>query len=148
MTTINKSITINAPIEKVWAAATQQRRWPEWYVGLEEVSLTGGETNTVGQSWAGKFNVVGKIMVDFEGSLVEIEEHKLYKTNTKGPIDSLSSWMYEAHDDGTTTVSVDMEYELSGALLGKIADKLFVERKTASDLQETMESFKRIIEAE
>ena len=148
MTTINKSIIVNAPIDRVWAAGTQQHRWTEWYVGLEEVTVTGGEANTPGQTWTGKFNLAGKIMLDFEGSLLEIEENKLYKTNTKGPIDSESTWTYEAHDDGTTTISANVEYELSGAVLGKIADKLFVERKTASDLQETLESFKRILEAE
>ena len=112
------------------------------------LAVTGGEANTPGQTWTGKFNLAGKIMLDFEGSLLEIEENKLYKTNTKGPIDSESTWTYEAHDDGTTTISANVEYELSGAVLGKIADKLFVERKTASDLQETLESFKRILEAE
>ena len=62
MPTINNSININAPVEKVFAYVSDPMNSPEWMVSLSEVSDVTG--SGVGQHYNWKYKMVG---VPFQG---------------------------------------------------------------------------------
>ncbi|MGB5366457.1 MAG: SRPBCC family protein [Polyangiales bacterium] len=72
MPTINKSISISAPVEKVFAYVTDPMNLPEWFVGLTEVTDVTG--SGVGQHNRWTYSMIG-IPFHGEGKITE-QVHK------------------------------------------------------------------------
>jgi uncharacterized membrane protein len=146
MAHLNKSILIHAPVEKVHAVASDPRRWAAWYVGLSEPEkLTGeGEVGTIVEHsylMAGMhFPVTSRVLEDQVSP-----EGARWKGKIEGPLAGEHTWTYTPKN-GDTEVSVDMEYTVPGKALGKIADRLIIERMQARSLDQTMENLKLLCE--
>jgi uncharacterized membrane protein len=54
-------------------------------------------------------------------------------------------WDYEPAEDGTR-VTADIDYTVAGSVLGKVADRLFVERMEERAIHQTLENLKFMIE--
>jgi carbon monoxide dehydrogenase subunit G len=148
MAQLNKSILIHAPVEKVYALARDPHRWSTWFVGMEEIDkLTGeGEVGTVaefGYMMAGmRFPVTVEVMETHMGP-----EGGRWKGKIGGPLAGEQTWIYTPKGDDTE-VAVDMEYTVPGKALGKIVDRLIIERTQERAADQTMENLKRLCEAE
>jgi uncharacterized membrane protein len=64
-----------------------------------------------------------------------------------GPLDGRHTWTYETVNGGTR-VTLELEYKVPGAALGKIADRLIVERMQSRAFQQSLENLKMLCEAE
>jgi coenzyme Q-binding protein COQ10 len=64
-----------------------------------------------------------------------------------GPLAGEQTWTYTPKD-GDTEVTVDMAYTVPGKALGKIADRLIIERTQERSADQTLENLKRLCEAE
>jgi coenzyme Q-binding protein COQ10 len=148
MAQLKKHILIHAPVEKVYALARDPHRWSTWFVGMEEIDkLTGeGEVGTVaefGYMMAGmRFPVTVEVMEVHMGP-----EGGRWKGKIGGPLAGEQTWIYTPKGDDTE-VTVDMEYTVPGRALGKIADRLIIERTQERAADQTMENLKRLCEAE
>lgn len=146
MAHLKKSILIHAPVEDVYALARDPHRWPTWYVGLSEPEkLSGqGEVGTViEQSFlmAGmRFPVTTEVLEDHSSP-----EGAQWKGKIEGPLAGEHTWTYTPKKDDTE-VTVDMEYTVPGAALGKIANRLIIERMQARSLEQTLENLKLLCE--
>lgn len=69
------------------------------------------------------------------------------RARARGPLDGEHTWTYESVEGGTR-VTVDMEYAVPGAALGKIADRLIVERMQARSFEQSLENLKMLCESE
>ena len=148
MAHMRKSILIQAPVEKVYALASDAARWSTWFVGMSEIDkLTGeGEVGTIAEfsyTLAGmRFPVTVEVMEAHIGP-----EGGRWKGKIGGPLAGEQTWTY-ASRDGDTEVTVDMEYTVPGKALGKIADRLIIERTQERAADETLENLKRLCEAD
>ena len=70
----------------------------------------------------------------------------VWKCDVKGAIDSQQIWTYIPKGN-TTQVAIDIEYELPGKVLGKIADALVVEKIQENAMEQTLKNLKIICEA-
>jgi coenzyme Q-binding protein COQ10 len=148
MTHMNRTLVIHAPMEKVYAVARDPNRWPTWFVGMSEIdNLTGeGGVGTVVEcdyTLAGMhFPVTVKVVedrLDTEGGR--------WKGTIEGPLAGEQTWTY-APQGGDTEITVDLEYTVPGKALGKIADRLIIERAQDRTAEQTMENLRAICEAE
>jgi uncharacterized membrane protein len=148
MAQIKKSILIHAPVEKVYAVARDPSRWSTWFVGMSKIDeLTGeGEVGTVAEfsyTLAGMgFPVTVEVMEDHVGP-----EGARWKGKIGGPLAGEQTWTYTPKD-GDTEVSVNLEYTVPGKALGKIANRLVIERTQERAADQTLENLKRLCEAE
>jgi uncharacterized membrane protein len=147
MAHIKKSILIHAPVEKVYALARDPNRWPTWFVGMGEIEkLTGtGEAGTVAEFsyvMAGMhFPVTTKVLEDHIGP-----QGARWKGTIEGPLAGEQTWTYTPKG-GDTEVAVDLEYTVPGKALGKIADRLIIERTQDRSADQTIENLKKLCEA-
>ena len=147
MAHIKKSVLIHAPVEKVYALARDPKRWPTWFVGMGEIEkLTGaGEVGTVAEFtyvMAGMhFPVTTKVLEDQLGP-----QGARWKGTIEGPLAGEQTWTYTPKG-GDTEVAVDLEYTVPGKALGKIADRLIIERTQDRSADQTIENLKRLCEA-
>ena len=145
MTRLEKSIFINAPREQVFDLAYHPERIPEWLVGMSEVrEVSPGEVR-VGTTYHWTFQMAG-IKLSGKTTFLELDPPNKAVVKTEGGAESIWTWTYEAQGDGTLLTCV-IEYTMPGAVLGKIADKLIVERTNANNLEQSLKNIKRIVEA-
>lgn len=147
MTHIHKTDLINAPIDKVYPLSRNPERWNEWWVGLSEPEeIKGkGEPGTVTKhhyKLAGiSFPVTNKVVEDTTGP-----KECRWQGKFEGPLAGQHKWTYIAKGDKTEVV-LDLDYDVPGKALGRIADRFIVERLEEKAMEHTIENLKVLCEA-
>jgi carbon monoxide dehydrogenase subunit G len=145
MTRIEKSIFINASREQVFDLAYHPERTPEWLVGMSEVRDVSPGKVGVGTTYHWTFHMAG-VKLNGKTTFLEFDPPNKAVIKTEGSAESIWTWTYEAQGDGTL-LTCAVEYTMPGAALGKIADKLIVERTNANSLEQSLKNIKSIVEA-
>lgn len=125
MAKITKTITINAPVEKVFSFMTNPVNLPEVWPSMVEVKdVKPAPVGGYNFSWV--YKMAG---IKFEGA-TETTEYILNQReadkSTKG-INSTFVWHYEAHDGGTK-LTMEAEYVVPVPLLGKLAESFIIKQ--------------------
>jgi uncharacterized membrane protein len=125
MAKLERTVTIQAPVEKVYEYMSQPTNLPEIWPNMIEVkdvkdaSMVGGGFNWV-------FKMAGR---RFEGSSEYTKvipcEHVV--TKSTGGISSTFDWTYKHTEEGTQ-VKVQVEYSVPVPLLGKLAEAFIVKQ--------------------
>lgn len=146
MWNIKKSVYIDRPIDDVYHYAIDPTRWFQWYVGLAEPeNLVGkGETGTTLNT---KYTMLGMHMPISVEVLETGKDGKgyMWKGTVKGAIQSEQFWTYTPEGDGVE-ISLDMNYELPGKLLGKVANSLIIKKLMDNSMEQTLNNLKAVSE--
>lgn len=148
MAHISKNIIIGAPMEQVHAVGQDPQRWTSWLVGLgetEKMSGDGGAGTIVEHSYmmaGARIPVTTEILENSSGP-----EGAKIRARAQGPLDGEHTWTYEPVEGGTR-VRLELDYKVPGAVLGKIADRLIVERMQARSFEQSLENLKMLCESE
>jgi hypothetical protein len=129
----------------VFGLAFYPERTSEWLVGMSEVrDISPGEVG-VGTTYHYTFQMAG-VKLNGKATFLEFDPPHKAVVQTEGGAESVWTWTYEAQGDGTL-LTCAIEYTIPGAALGKIADKLIVERTNANSLEQSLKNIKGIVEA-
>jgi uncharacterized membrane protein len=126
MAKVEKSIIINAPVEKVFSYMDDPMSNPEWLPGMIDVRDVVQTPNKVGTHFRWTYKMAG---IRFEGETTTTEyiPNKRVVTQSKGGISSTWTFTYEPHEKGTKlTLSVD--YSIPIPVLGKLAESLVLKQ--------------------
>lgn len=125
MAKLERTITINAPVEKVYEYMMQPTNLPGIWPSMIEVKDLNNVEN-VGGSFNWVYKMAGR---NFEGKteFVEVIPCERVVTKTVGGIPSTFTWKYEPAD-GATKLSVQVEYTVPVPLLGKLAEAVIVKQ--------------------
>jgi carbon monoxide dehydrogenase subunit G len=142
MPTINNSINISAPVEKVFAYLTDPLTNPEWLVGMSEVTDVTG--SGVGQHFQWKYNMLG-VPLRGESTVSEHVPNERRVVQGKGGVTSTWTLTFAPHEGGTK-LDMDIDYTIPIPVLGKLAEKLVLKRNQREN-QASMENIKERMEA-
>jgi uncharacterized membrane protein len=125
MATVNKSIIINASVEKVFEYASEPGNLPEIWPSLIENRVTEKLPNG-GSRTHFTYNMAG---MRFEGNSEDTEfiPNQRVVSKTKEGIESEITWEYQAEGDATR-VTFRGEYTVPIPLLGKLAEAFIVKQ--------------------
>ncbi len=143
MTTLERSIHINTTPDVYGDYVDQIARWPEWYTGMEsatsvdEMQTTGSHVDVIYKAGGMTFDMTVDVLDHVPNQLVV---HQL-----GGMVSGTNTWT-TSPDTGGTTVIAHFEYEIPGGVLGRIADKLIVERMNAENLEKSLQNIKTALE--
>ena len=125
MAKIEKTITINAPVEKVFGYWEEPTNRPEVWPSLVEVKdverlPSGGARHRWVYKMAG---------VRFEGTSedTEVIANQRVVSKSKGGIESTITWTFQP-EAGGTKLTVEVEYTVPVPLLGKLAEAFIVKQ--------------------
>ena len=150
MTTIIKSIEINAPrdvIRKYYAHPINTPKWSHIITVWEpEASWPNtGSTAKMGVK-SGGLNMVGV------ATTIAYDEETMAHHFRHEPDNQMMApsdvWFTFDENDGKTVVTEKLDYTIPGSYLGKALDKLFVERQTAKDTEQQLANLKSLAEAD
>lgn len=145
MTTIKKSILINAPVEQVEALLNDPQRLPEWYPGVTTVAPSPGYPVEVGSTCKITYKAGGMTMESKFTTTESVPQSKR-AFQMEGMITGTNRWDLSPEGSGTN-VTVTIDYEMAGGGLGKIADKLIVERMNDKNAATSLENLKSMVES-
>ena len=143
MTILEKSLVIKATPDQIEAISLDPPRIPEWYAGVESLEPDGiypqpqGTAAVVYKSAGATFNLTMTVL--------ELEPGKKFAQKMDGMISGVYQTTYQPQGDATK-VTMRFDYEMPGAALGKILDKLVVERMNAKNLEASLASLKTLVE--
>jgi uncharacterized protein YndB with AHSA1/START domain len=139
-----KEIVIHAPIEQVWDFITRTSRLPEW--AAEEVHHASADLMVVGTRWVEKMHIAGAPL-ETTWQIHELRApHRLEFLGTStGGGKARGVHTLRTHPDGTH-MTTEVEYLLPGSVLGRMLDKLLMERKTEADIEMMLQKAKAQLE--
>jgi hypothetical protein len=125
MTRIAQSVEVNAPVEAVFAFASDWRYWEKWWLGVSGFKPATEVTRGNGARYAYKAWVAG-LSIEIETEIQDFVENVGWRgTVTKG-LPHRAQWVFEAKDD-TTRFTYILEYSLRIPVLGALLDSLLVQ---------------------
>ena len=123
MTKVEKTITVNAPAEKIYNYVGNPENLTEFWPSLVEVTdvqslPNGGNSNR----WA--YKMAG---IRLEGTSEDTERvpNERIVSKTKGGVESTQTWVFQPEAGGTKVTFV-VEYTVPIPVLGKLAEVIIV----------------------
>ena len=123
MGTMKKSITINAPVEKVFEYAENPENYPEIWPSLVEVKNI-KELPNGGHSFDWVYKMAG-MRLNGSSENIEYVPNERTAARTSGGIESTVTWEYQPVDDGTKFTATT-EYKIPIPVLGKLAESIVI----------------------
>ncbi|RME66355.1 MAG: hypothetical protein D6778_04890 [Nitrospirae bacterium] len=144
MAVIRRSIDINAPLAKVFEFVSSPKNWTTYLTALVKVENLSSETLAPGVTFDWTYRMMG---MDFngKGQVLEYEKDKRFKMRMEGHFPITETYHFDG-DDKRTTLTVEIEYELPGKVLGVLADKMVVEKLNVKEADSVLEKIKTICE--
>ena len=135
-----RSITINAPVEKVFDVITAYETYPQFLTECKEVKLTGRQGAEVNVHY--KIDVVKTIRYTLH--MKEERPKKVSWTFVEGEVmkDNKGSWTLEAEGEGKTRATYSIEMAV-----GMLVPKSIVNTLVDASLPKMLEAFKRRAES-
>jgi uncharacterized membrane protein len=146
MTRIERSVLINAPVETVFDYAATVATLPEWWTSMTNVRNYGAGRAAKGLTYEWTYKMIG---VHFDGKteVTDVAENRRIVTRSAGGISSTIEQDFSDAGGGSTRFALKIEYTVPGSILGKIADKLFVERMNEREADHVVSNLKMLCEA-
>ncbi|MGZ6143256.1 MAG: SRPBCC family protein [Myxococcales bacterium] len=143
MAKIHKTITISAPVDKVYNYVTAPENLPVFWPSMVEVSnIKADKTGVSSFDWVYK---MGGIKFKGHSNPTEVNpNHHVTMRNDSG-IPSTFNWNYEAKGATTTEITLDVDYTVP--VLGKLGEP-FVRRLNEHEAEIMLNNLKAHFEAE
>ena len=143
MAKLESSITINAPVEKVFAYGTKPENLPEFWPSMIEVNNV-KELPNGGYSYDFVYKLVGVRLAGSSEDTEFVLNERLVSVSTGG-IESKITWLFQP-EDGGTNIAVEAEYTVPVPVLGKFAESIIV-RQVEKEVDVILYNLKTMMEA-
>jgi len=147
---VEKSIEIKAPPEKVWEMLALDRL-PEWMKELKSVKYTSEVSTHEDKYRVGATAHITEQHEEFDVEATENLKNEKITYHSKGPLSRsgnvtlVLTYTLEPVEAGTKLTFVD-NYEMPWGILGKVLEKLFVQRMGEKEVERSLETLKSILE--
>ena len=144
MAKVERTGTINAPVEKVFAYIKDPSNNVEWIPSQIEVTDLTRTEEGVGSHYRWVYKLAG---MRFEGdsTCTEYVPNQRLVTESKGGIVSTWTYAFQPHDGGTR-LNLVLEYTVPIPVLGKVAERLVL-RQNEREADLAIANLKAIMEA-
>jgi uncharacterized membrane protein len=143
MTMIERSILIKATPEEIETIHNDIDRLPEWYAGIEKAISDGIYPNA-----GGKVRLIYKaagITFEMTNTCLDYEYARVGRYKMEGMITGNYEEILEPVEGGTR-FTMKFDYQMPGGGVGKIVDRLFVEKMNAKNLEDSLKNLKAMVE--
>ncbi|MDP9379038.1 MAG: SRPBCC family protein [Chloroflexota bacterium] len=135
MRRLEKSITVNAPVEQAYEIWTDFQNFPRFMSNVEQVTVNGQTTH-----WKAK--VFGTTQ-EWDARITDLTQNQrvAWESTTGSTNNGVVTFKPTSHG---TEVTVAIEYDPPAGILGDAADALT--QATPSNVEQDLENFKQLIE--
>ena len=138
---------VPAPPERVYAAAKEIERFPEFMPNVQTVEIVERQGSRVVSRWVGRVEEFNRTIKWVEQDDWNDPERVCTFRATEGDWDKYEGvWTFEEHPDGTR-VYLRLDFEFDVPLIGPLIKGLLA-RLVKRNSEETLEGLKRLVAAE
>jgi carbon monoxide dehydrogenase subunit G len=143
MAIVQRSVQIKASPQEAMALLSDASRWPDWYPGMTELSITAPFPEK-GGTVAFKAKSAG-ISLPITETVIDFQPGELQLLQMEGMLSGRARWELAPEGDGTR-LTTTFDYALPGGVLGRVADALIVKRMNGKSLEQGLNNFKALVE--
>jgi ribosome-associated toxin RatA of RatAB toxin-antitoxin module len=147
MPTVETTIWIDAPVEKVYAIAKDSERYPEYMKAVESLVVTSREGSRVVADWVG---LITQFNLKVRWTQEEIWDDSTTSSKfsqLKGDYDKMEGTWKFSEENGGTRFDQFLDYEYNVPTLGPLVKKLIL-HLVKSQLEAASEAIKNRAEAQ
>ncbi|NOQ83512.1 MAG: hypothetical protein GQ551_05840 [Myxococcales bacterium] len=141
MPLLKQSVVIAAPVDRVFEYVADPATMVEWLSSMMEIRDLIG--TGAGQQYGWTYKYVG-LLLNGQSTVVEHVPNELSVHQTIGTINSVWTFKFEPHDEGTS-LTLEVEYSIPIPVLGKLAERLVL-RRDARTLDFALTNVKELLE--
>jgi ribosome-associated toxin RatA of RatAB toxin-antitoxin module len=131
MPSVETSVWINAPIERVYAIAKDNRSFPDFMADVKSLDIVESEGNRVVSDWVGVISAFGIKVRWRQEDIWDDHAYSCAFRQLKGDYDQLQgTWSFKEENGGTRfDSSLDYEYHVPmvGAVIKGVIHKLVID---------------------
>jgi hypothetical protein len=142
---VNLSRHFEVPPERVFATVTDPSRLATWLTLVEELNGSTPTLQAVGDGFQARMRL-GHRHLDVAWRVTKVIEDRVLLVEGSGYGDGGSAaarFEFGAWDGGCQ-LEVELEYELPGGFVTELADRLWVERSIAHDLERSLDRLQEL----
>jgi uncharacterized membrane protein len=140
MGTVTKAIIVNAPVAQVFAFWRNFENFPRFMENIESIQVTGEDMT----HWKTRGPLGTSVEWDAKTTSVQ-ENRKIAWQSTQGKIETHGAVTFEEAGPDQTKVTVGLEYQTPGGVLGEAVAKMFSDPE--DQLEEDLGRFKQVAES-
>jgi uncharacterized membrane protein len=140
MASITKTITVNAPVELVFAFWKNFENFPRFMENIESIQVVGEDLT----HWKSKGPLGTSVEWDAK-TISVVENEKIAWQSIDGTIETHGAVTFAENEAGHTVLTVGLEYSLPGGALGDAVAKMFSD--PGDQLDEDLDRFKQVVES-
>jgi carbon monoxide dehydrogenase subunit G len=144
MPIIERSITIAAPVEDVFAVVDDAKRQTEYLPGVTKVADVVRTQDRVGDTYKSTYSILG-MRFPTKVSIIEWQQNKTYVEKMEGSLPGTFAVHLEPDGQGTK-VSYTIDYTITMGVLGKVMNRLLFERMNEKTVEGGLENLKILCE--
>ena len=143
MPRIEQSVTINAPVDRVYEIARDVESFPEFMEDLQSLTVKerSDDGNRTVTDWVGLIREFKMTVKWTQEDLWNPSTHRDEFRLIKGDMDSMSGYWQFTEENGATRFDSVTEYEYNVPLIGPMI-KALIKKKMAQNLDATMQAIK------
>ena len=145
MTTIEKSVVIKAPLEKVFRFAVDMRNLESYFVYVEEVKSIGQDIIQKGAIYSLKVKFLGRVRPSRWECTEYIDNIGWTFNATLMGLTAVKRWLFEKEDD-STRVTFTLEYNMSPPVIGPLLDFILIKRIWRKLYEQSFSKLKDLME--
>lgn len=147
MSTVEESVQINAPIEKVWETVMDPQRFTDWVTIHRAIKSMSPKPFSPGAKMDQVLCLRG-VSFKVHWTLVELNAPESARWEGRGPARSQAviSYQLSADSDEKTTFSYTNEFTMPGGALGSVASRVFVAGLSQREAHNSLTRLKGLLE--
>ena len=146
MTEIKRSIQIEAPVSKVFAYASDYRKWPDWYEGVSEFKPITETSYGNGTKYIYKAILFG-MNVTVGTEITQFKENEGWIGKSFKGFGHMTEWIFKK-SNANTEFTHGLTYKVPWYMGGKFSDIQFVKPAWIRIIENSLQNLKRIMEEE
>jgi uncharacterized membrane protein len=144
MTEINRSVKINAPLNKVFDYTSDYRNWSEFFEGVSDVKPITNATRGNNAKFIYKVKMLGmKVSVGTE--LHDFIENEGWKGKSFKGMEHRTEWIFKK-SNGYTEFTYVLNYDFPWYFGGNMINKMFAQPEWLRIIENSLQNVKRKME--
>ncbi len=148
MSTIQRTLTLRAPAETVWAIVADPKRAPAWMPDITDRDVSAGDPLGVGVQWREQGLLRGRTYTTmYEVTAWEPPHRIAYRrlAAAKGDYHWVETITLQP-GAGETTITLSLDYAMPGGIIGKLYEHFLFRKDFSSTLDNRLERLQELCE--
>jgi coenzyme Q-binding protein COQ10 len=141
MTRIEQSVFIQAPVEQVFAYASDYQKWSEWFEGVSDFKPTTAVTRGSGARYQYKARLMG-FAARVETEIHDFHPNSGWRGVATAGMPHRTGWVFEPMGLGSKFTYI-LEYRVPVPLLGPLLDRFFLKPQWNKIIQNSLANLSR-----